>query len=861
MYIRLSFGSRLAEQLPRSSFAPAFMKRVALEDAGDRAQKLSKPGMVRIPLEQIGFWDKNRGGVGANGHHVHEVAHDVLTNKTKLQRYGHCNIILIPEEMLQQMREANRLRCSCDPLMPKFSKKMKYVAMSKTHFVHAHKLAKDGGRALFNKQDGVPIVWKTDDYEGALIIEHGIKCQIYDSNLLYDTDAASALASEDNLNATVQWAEDEMQAFGRASEMVDRLSSADGHATLALCLASLQIIGLGQFTVDDWKDFLALRVALPTAHSKVLQNCQFNACAGRVRVKPCDFGLSAKLDPRAPWAKVALILFQYISSLQDATGGVSAHTFTGRQEIVVKKMQPDVVKELVTEADFVMSVDSFIQQMCVAYGKPTQGSANEMNDLLAARGNLLSFCGRYLIRVGGLLEQAAKKATAHQTTLKPEQRISILDTDSPGKLNKIESSFRTDLVKHNLYTEDTLPKMMYPEVVEATQTRQGPHGPYTSSAGSNAHHRLIQPPICAPAGPLVLADGQALTEAHVLNRLGVKAYGDEVFVLWIDAPERATGVKVEPVDTISGVAEALDIGGSQSSQGTWCKVKLMSLCLPDAVVALVTKVPQPDSDGSQQPDSESEVTRTVPADGLRPVPKSKEPPKVSLHPSLRDPGTTLGPYNFDDAALFCEKAAAAHMILWAHSSGIKAVEGVTVSLISDPGKLPLILQVRANVAFKKGALLLAPAHGELLRKDSDAGRDFVQRNGPNPQTQVVHPAMLSHVELDVMTGSIDLRVRGGQDGTKSKWLLYSPLLAGKNKNTRDDCLENIAPFWSLLRCSSSAVPHNMELESMSFKDGGFDSRVPAFPKLQKGSVFTVQLPIARNISYISKGEILCLPFV
>ena len=554
------------------------------------------------------------------------------------------------------------------------------------------------------------------------------------------------------------------------------------------------------------------------------------------------------------------MLFQYISSLQDARGGVSAHTFTGRQEIVVRKMQPDVVKELVTEADFVISVDTFIQLMCVTYGKPTQSSATQMNDLLAARGNLLSVCGRYLLRVGALLEQAVKKATARQATLNPEERIRILDTDSPGKFNKIEAVFRTDLVKQDLYTEDTLPEAMYPEVVDATQTRQGDHGHYAASA-ERRPNRTIQPdaPICAPAGPLVLADGQALTEAHVLNRLGVKAYGDEVLVLWIDAPERATGVKAEPVDTISGVAEALD--GSQPSQGTWCKVELMSLCLPDAVVDLVTKVPQPDSAGSQQPDSVFRLTRTVPADGLRPVPVNKEQRQtVILHPSLRDPGTTLGPYSFDDAALFCERAAAAHMILWAHACGIKSVEGVTVSIISDPGKLPFILQVRANIPFKKGTLLLAPAHGELLRKDSDAGREFVQRHGPN-QSQVVHPAMLSHVELDVMTGSNDLRVKGIHDGKKSKWLLYSPLLAGKNKNNREDCLENIAPFWSLLNCSGPAVIHNMELESMSFKDMGFDSRVPAFPKMQKGAVFTVELPIARNISHISKGDILCLPFV
>ena len=58
-------------------------------DAIDRAQAKQKPGRVRIQLNRIGFWEHNRGGVGIAAYHVHEVAHDIVANKTMLARYGY----------------------------------------------------------------------------------------------------------------------------------------------------------------------------------------------------------------------------------------------------------------------------------------------------------------------------------------------------------------------------------------------------------------------------------------------------------------------------------------------------------------------------------------------------------------------------------------------------------------------------------------------------------------------------------------------------------------------------------------------------------------------------------------------------
>ena len=132
-------------------------------------------------------------------------------------------------------------------------------------------------------------------------------------------------------------------------------------------IASLQVSNLGKFSCDEWKDLIALRRPLPGSIAKILQTCQFNVSAGRVRVRPSDFRLSAKLDPRAPWAKVALLLWQYSGSVDQKRVNANAKTFIGRRETIARKLGRDVIKDLVAEPDFVRSVDSFIEQMLSTY--------------------------------------------------------------------------------------------------------------------------------------------------------------------------------------------------------------------------------------------------------------------------------------------------------------------------------------------------------------------------------------------------------------------------------------------------------------------------------------------------------------
>ena len=61
----------------------------ALSDAGVRAKPYRQLGSHRIPLEKLGVWPGNRGKAVVQAHHLHEVAHDIMMQGRKPDRYGH----------------------------------------------------------------------------------------------------------------------------------------------------------------------------------------------------------------------------------------------------------------------------------------------------------------------------------------------------------------------------------------------------------------------------------------------------------------------------------------------------------------------------------------------------------------------------------------------------------------------------------------------------------------------------------------------------------------------------------------------------------------------------------------------------
>ena len=220
-----------------------------LEDASERAQKVRKNGLMRVPLKYIGFHPSNRGGLMISGHHVHEVAHDCMANKVKLQRYGHVDLIEIPPERLDEIRKINREKCEADGLLPSFSPEMTYVCASKAHFVHAQKLFQEQGRTLFNKGEDT-IRLRAGDSEGREISANGVMASIYSSTLFKDEAALEALCSEDNFKCHVQLGEDEMQAFGPVHKKRKRLVKLPENKILK----RMQSSGAGQF-IEEWQEF------------------------------------------------------------------------------------------------------------------------------------------------------------------------------------------------------------------------------------------------------------------------------------------------------------------------------------------------------------------------------------------------------------------------------------------------------------------------------------------------------------------------------------------------------------------------------------------------------------------------------
>ena len=96
-----------------------------LHDAGDRAQTFRQPGMGRIPLDEICDWPEIRCGLGVSSLHVHELSHHIIACGVSRDKYDHVDLVKIPTELLAEIREANRIKCTEDPLMPTFSEAIK----------------------------------------------------------------------------------------------------------------------------------------------------------------------------------------------------------------------------------------------------------------------------------------------------------------------------------------------------------------------------------------------------------------------------------------------------------------------------------------------------------------------------------------------------------------------------------------------------------------------------------------------------------------------------------------------------------------------------------------------------------------
>ena len=87
--------------------------------------------MRYIKLEEIGTYPENRGRLGVSAFHVHEVASSIACDGISTNRYRDCTVVRVPRAELDTFRSFNREMAALSPLLPPFSDKMTYAALTK----------------------------------------------------------------------------------------------------------------------------------------------------------------------------------------------------------------------------------------------------------------------------------------------------------------------------------------------------------------------------------------------------------------------------------------------------------------------------------------------------------------------------------------------------------------------------------------------------------------------------------------------------------------------------------------------------------------------------------------------------------
>ena len=904
-------------------------RHVELEDASDRAQGFRQPQLLRIKLEQILVWPQNRGGQGIIPFHVHEVASDIMQNKTSAARYGHVCLVEVPRDKLDEVLEFNLKKARADSRLPRVSiNEGKYFCLlTKTHFVHAHKLAKDGNHTLFGKEKGKRIQWTANDREGQEILQYGPTCCIYREGLFGDTGALKSLAIEDNLNAQIQMGDDEMAAFGRVhaqhAEEEKKLKSRyfddwvqhkdKMHSDI---LSGITFDGgLKPFSETDWNALIQFRMGLTKEITEVMIHCYQSLSAGMTRVRIYDWGLLAKLDKRAPFAKVCLLMMQYVSPLSAIKPEGSAMTFhiqVARTDNFATRLSKEIVNELEHEGTFCCRVQDVVIQLISEYKIP-EGGEDFMTEVYKCRGHLMSNAGKLMKQVAVDLVSEAKKKKARKDSFSITDRQKVIEAKSAPLFIKLEKDYRESLVKNGVLEEASLPPWKFKEDTKPEAQDKKPE------AQAQTMRFVIK---CG-------GEDVTLTAADVFENLGVEGLGEDVMAF-----VRTGKVKVEVRDNgASGLAEiatsespALSVDNSAAASSPAAASssqdpELPTLPLPLMQGAEVGAAPDAEQRGEEGgsgewvvatledlvPPGDAQVkvhytaaTVQVKLDNLRRMPKKDKDDKdkkgIKRHPTLMDEedGTRMDAYTFGAIDKEALKIVFQQAILQSHLSTVDQfvstmgpVDQISVTCLSettdDGYKLPLVLQARATAEFPaKGKLLLFPYTDNIQFDSADTAR-FLEKHGGESwelwqksglccclhKTGTLHEAMHMAVAGSAVTSKKGKRRRIG-DGHVAPppdinlgFVCISPLLQGKEQKKRNAVLENVNPFWALLRAPTTHATPNMKIDTLvvTVPSCTVDAGEPHKGwKFQADHRFTVSLQYAVNTRPIKEGEVLMLPF-
>ena len=765
--------------------------------------------------------------------------------------------------------------------MPRYSPKMEYVCLTKTHFTHACKLIKDGDHTLFGKPNGTPIRLATGDSEGAEIMKHGINAVIFEKELWEDMDAVNAIASIGNLNAKIDAAEDEMQAFGRIDGIYNQMSKEDKWKDRAKEAAGIPVQAvmdclinrcqLGHYTEGEWKNLIALRQVLTPAHSEILKMCQFNAVGSQIRLKCSSFAAVATLDRRCPFVKVALLLFQYLMTAETLEKAANAsnhskddNTFdtevAGRKSQYAKDIGLPLLSELQAEVNCLQSFEQFLKASLKHYSKADVSASFGDEDkaahaLLTARGDFLSKAGKLILRLIKPFEEASAKKKIKKEKLTPEQRHDLFEKmDLDNQLAKLETQFRETLLKERVFTDLSLPERRTIEKQDvAACSLDNPKENKGKAKRQDVNAGILKQSMSSNCLQEGIEHTFALNEQDIFSRLGIRGLHEQVMAyIDTDRDTIVSNLKKEPEDSENEEQQEEE----QSFQvAMWHKAILRSLDLPSARVEVIL-----DYKSSKEKDVSQvkKKTRTfvVNQDNLRAAEQAVTPPPICLHPSLQDAGTPMESYDVEPLETQYLAAAVSHLMLDAARASRSYALRVEVFRQSKEGELPVSLQCRALEGFKVGGLMLVPGDVTInwVRSNSN-GEDAPENTGPTKKPNI-HPSMLSRVRGRIQEVVKDGR-RSMQPRPPTKFDLMSPFVVAPPKKGMEVNTSDAHPFWAVIRCLSSKSANNMMLTVEDF----------VLPQLlykgcdKPNKQTLISLPVLRNIAAIEKGDILTVPYM
>ena len=737
---------------------------------------------------------------GVTGVHAHEVAWDVMANKCSVRRYAPVAIIKVPQKALHQFREANRLKCDEESLLPMFSSAMEYACLGKTHFCHAHKLGKQGGRTLFN-EGKVVIKFHETDEEAQAIAQDGPLCVLYDEELWDDMAAIEAIAGEDNLNAACQMEEDEMTAFMYVHMLLKtEQGSQPKVVSKADLMKKIRDRGLRTFRIPDWEAFIALRMLWPSAVAETFYRCQFACGAGLVRVKPVDFettaGLGHGFHGKLPWTQMSIMLFQYCGSTtlpktRGPEGIAEASSFTGHRISFAKKVNPSVIEDLNVEIDFVTSVETFVKRI-MKYYVQDPGSTPSQAAVVETRTNLLVSAGRTVLTVGYHLQNVGHKSG---TEAYRNRRQEIIQEQMQNRFGKLERHYRQSLVSKSFLSSERLPEPLHP---------------YDPKADKGKADTCSQPKTHTAVVYDAVGNVQASLQ-EVCDRLGISPQGGAVGLRTPQLYKQSSEGKSAP-----------DIEG----------VQLIRFNLPEVTVRVTYA-------------DKSVEEMVVGADSLKAVEQTVVAKAIDLYTFKSDGSQPTVPRadldrGFEKYACLCVEK----VLLDASYASVLSSEHVQMTVLSDEGKLPLLLQVRVHQAFKKNQLVLAPVGGKLLPKSKSSSMSAL--------VQKMHDAYIPGVACSLTAISKKSKAAPVAKVHNLQFNLYSPMAV----SCLPKDLSEIFPFWGVLRSGRDPSHQpNMRMDTAFFE-------IPKFKIVGGSSVghmplqVTVELPVFVNSVALNKDDVL-----